>query len=88
MISPTALAENATDDDPYAHEWAKAFAVGSGPYILESNSVSEDHLQGSTATIEAGKGIISTRVIFARCRKMQRGGNSWSAARPTRRRAT
>jgi peptide/nickel transport system substrate-binding protein len=41
VISPTALAENATDDDPYAHEWAKASAVGSGPYILESNSVSE-----------------------------------------------
>lgn len=41
VISPTAIAENATDDDPYAHEWAKAFAVGSGPYLLESNSVSE-----------------------------------------------
>jgi peptide/nickel transport system substrate-binding protein len=41
VISPTALAENATEDDPYAHEWAKQFAVGSGPYILESNSVSE-----------------------------------------------
>ena len=41
VISPTALAENATDEDPYAHEWAKEFAVGSGPYILESNSVSE-----------------------------------------------
>src|SRR5215208_1156665 len=41
VISPTALAENATEDDPYAHEWAKAFAVGSGPYMLESNSVSE-----------------------------------------------
>ena len=41
VISPTALAENATDDDPYAHEWAKQFAVGSGPYVLESNSVTE-----------------------------------------------
>lgn len=41
VISPTALAENATEDDPYAHEWAKEFAVGSGPYILESNSISE-----------------------------------------------
>ena len=41
VISPTALAENATEEDPYAHEWAKAFAVGSGPYSLESNSVSE-----------------------------------------------
>ena len=41
VISPTAIAENATEEDPYAHEWAKAFAVGSGPYALESNSVSE-----------------------------------------------
>lgn len=41
VISPTAIAQNATDDDPYAHEWAKAFAVGSGPYVLESNSVNE-----------------------------------------------
>src|SRR5215211_2179173 len=41
VISPTAIAENATEDDPYAHEWAKASAIGSGPYILESNSVNE-----------------------------------------------
>jgi peptide/nickel transport system substrate-binding protein len=41
VISPAAIAENATDDDPYAHEWAKASAVGSGPYNLESNSVNE-----------------------------------------------
>jgi peptide/nickel transport system substrate-binding protein len=41
VISPTAIAENATEEDPYAHEWAKAFAVGSGPYILESNSINE-----------------------------------------------
>ena len=41
VISPTAIAENTTDEDPYAHEWAKASAVGSGPYILESNSVNE-----------------------------------------------
>jgi peptide/nickel transport system substrate-binding protein len=41
VISPTALAENATEDDPYAHEWAKEFAIGSGPYILESNVISE-----------------------------------------------
>ncbi|MCA9876318.1 MAG: ABC transporter substrate-binding protein, partial [Thermomicrobiales bacterium] len=41
VISPTALAENATEDDPYAHEWAKEFAVGSGAYILESNSINE-----------------------------------------------
>ena len=27
VISPTALAENASEDDPYAHEWAKASPV-------------------------------------------------------------
>jgi peptide/nickel transport system substrate-binding protein len=41
VISPAAIAENATEEDPYAHEWAKQFAIGSGPYMLESNSVSE-----------------------------------------------
>ncbi len=41
VISPTAIAENAAEGDPYAHEWAKASAVGSGPYSLESNSVNE-----------------------------------------------
>lgn len=41
VISPTALAENATEEDPYAHEWAKEFAIGSGAYILESNSISD-----------------------------------------------
>ncbi|MBL8127483.1 MAG: ABC transporter substrate-binding protein, partial [Chloroflexia bacterium] len=41
VISPTALAENATEEDPYAHEWAKEFAIGSGAYILESNSINE-----------------------------------------------
>jgi peptide/nickel transport system substrate-binding protein len=41
VISPTAIAENATEEDPYAHEWAKQFAIGSGPYMLESNSISE-----------------------------------------------
>jgi len=41
VISPTAIAENATEDDPYAHEWALANAIGSGPYELVSNSLSE-----------------------------------------------
>jgi peptide/nickel transport system substrate-binding protein len=41
VISPTAIAENATEDDPYAHEWAKANAVGSGPYVLDSYTISE-----------------------------------------------
>lgn len=41
VISPTAIRENATEEDPYAHEWALANAVGSGPYELVSNSLSE-----------------------------------------------
>jgi peptide/nickel transport system substrate-binding protein len=41
IISPTAIAENATEDDPYAHLWAQQFAIGSGPYTLESNSINE-----------------------------------------------
>ncbi|MBA3449828.1 MAG: ABC transporter substrate-binding protein, partial [Chloroflexia bacterium] len=41
VISPTAIADNATEQDPYAHEWAKLAAVGTGPYVLESNSVNE-----------------------------------------------
>ena len=41
VISPTALKENATQDDPFAHEWAKQYAIGSGPYSLESNSINE-----------------------------------------------
>jgi peptide/nickel transport system substrate-binding protein len=41
VISPTAIAENATEDDPYAHLWAQQFAIGSGPYLLESNSLNE-----------------------------------------------
>ncbi len=41
VVSPAAVEENKTDDDPYAHEWAKANAVGSGPYKLVENSLSE-----------------------------------------------
>ena len=41
VISPTAIVANGTADDPYAHEWAAANAVGSGPYELVSNSLTE-----------------------------------------------
>ena len=41
VISPTAIKQNATADDPYAHEFFKANAVGSGPYILVSNQINE-----------------------------------------------
>ena len=41
VVSPTAVRDNATDDDPYAHEFFLANAVGTGPYRLVSNSISE-----------------------------------------------
>jgi peptide/nickel transport system substrate-binding protein len=41
VISPTAIAEHATDDDPFAREWARAAAVGSGPFLLELNAINE-----------------------------------------------
>ncbi len=41
VISPTAIRENASDEDPYAHEFFLANAVGTGPYRLVSNSISE-----------------------------------------------
>ena len=41
VVSPTAVAENKTDEDPYAHEFFLANAVGTGPYRLESNSLTE-----------------------------------------------
>lgn len=34
VISPAAVEENATDDDPWAHEWARANVVGTGPYRM------------------------------------------------------
>jgi peptide/nickel transport system substrate-binding protein len=41
VVSPTAVEENRTEEDPFAHEFFLANAVGTGPYRLESNSLSE-----------------------------------------------
>jgi peptide/nickel transport system substrate-binding protein len=41
VVSPTAMAENKTDDDPFAHEWFMSNAVGTGPYELTEYSVTE-----------------------------------------------
>ncbi|MFT4041312.1 MAG: ABC transporter substrate-binding protein [Thermomicrobiales bacterium] len=35
VVNPAVVAEHATDDDPYAHEWFTDNTAGSGPYILE-----------------------------------------------------
>jgi peptide/nickel transport system substrate-binding protein len=34
VVSPTAMEENATDDDPWAHEWFSQNMVGTGPYMV------------------------------------------------------
>jgi peptide/nickel transport system substrate-binding protein len=39
IISPTAIEENATADDPFAHEWARSNMVGTGPYKLKENEL-------------------------------------------------
>jgi peptide/nickel transport system substrate-binding protein len=41
VVSPTAVEQNKTDDDPWAHTWFQANAVGTGPYKLVENSLSE-----------------------------------------------
>ena len=41
VVSPAAIAANATEDDPYAHEYFTANAVGSGPYQLVENTLNE-----------------------------------------------
>jgi peptide/nickel transport system substrate-binding protein len=41
VVSPKAVEDNKTDDDPWAHEWLIANAVGTGPYTLAENSLNE-----------------------------------------------
>lgn len=41
IVSPQAWKDNATDDDPWAHEWLSFNAVGTGPYKLVENTLNE-----------------------------------------------
>lgn len=41
VVSPTAVAANATDDDPLAHNWLLANMVGTGPYRVVELEPSE-----------------------------------------------
>ncbi|CAN5551314.1 glutathione ABC transporter substrate-binding protein [soil metagenome] len=41
IVSPTAVEENKTDDDPWAHEFFVYNAVGTGPYKLVQNDLNE-----------------------------------------------
>ncbi len=39
IVSPAAMEENATDDDPFAHEWFRENVVGTGPYVLAEHDL-------------------------------------------------
>ena len=41
IVSPTAVEENKTDDDPWANQWVMFNAVGTGPYKMTQNDMSE-----------------------------------------------
>jgi peptide/nickel transport system substrate-binding protein len=41
VVSPKAVEDNKTKDDPWAHEWLQSNAVGTGPYTLTENSLNE-----------------------------------------------
>jgi peptide/nickel transport system substrate-binding protein len=41
IVSPAAVEENKTDDDPWAHEFFMINAVGTGPYKLTQNDLNE-----------------------------------------------
>ncbi len=41
VVSPAAVEEHATADDPYAHEWFRENMVGTGPYMLEEHQLGD-----------------------------------------------
>lgn len=41
VVSPTAVEEHKTEDDPYAHEWFINNAVGTGPYTISEFEAAE-----------------------------------------------
>ncbi|MDP9469946.1 MAG: ABC transporter substrate-binding protein [Chloroflexota bacterium] len=41
IVNPRAVEENKTEDDPFAHEWLRSNAAGSGPYTVEEFEVDE-----------------------------------------------
>jgi peptide/nickel transport system substrate-binding protein len=41
VVSPKAVADNRSDDDPWAHEWFSFNAVGTGPYMLAEYAFNE-----------------------------------------------
>ncbi|CAN5706569.1 ABC transporter substrate-binding protein [soil metagenome] len=41
VVSPAAMEENATEDDPFAHEWFRENMVGTGPYMLDQHELGD-----------------------------------------------
>jgi peptide/nickel transport system substrate-binding protein len=41
VVSPAAMEEHKTDNDPYAHEWFRENMVGTGPYKLKEHVLGE-----------------------------------------------
>ena len=41
VVRPTAVEQNKSDDDPWAHQWLLSNAVGTGPYRLVENLIKE-----------------------------------------------
>lgn len=46
IVSPAAMEENATEDDPFAHEWFRENTVGTGPYRMR------EHILGQHIILE------------------------------------
>ncbi|MER3485656.1 MAG: ABC transporter substrate-binding protein, partial [Chloroflexota bacterium] len=41
IVNTKYVEEHKTDDDPWAHEWFRENAVGTGPYVLKENNPTE-----------------------------------------------
>lgn len=65
VVSPAAMEANKTEDDPYAHEFFKIEAVGTGPFQLVSNSLTEGLIFERFAAYHRGwEGNHFDQVIF------------------------
>jgi peptide/nickel transport system substrate-binding protein len=54
IVNPRMVEENKTEEDPWAHEWFLMNASGTGPYLLEENSPSEQVVMSKFADYHGG----------------------------------